>query len=87
MIFNHRFNSEDINKKGLFPKFQLIPILCLQVMHNYVHQQWWHQNFFVGGTEGAKCISEGQKSKNLPKMADFYHFFSSDWGGKWGKSL
>ena len=30
--------SEDINKR-LFPKFQLIPILSLQVMHDYVH---WH---------------------------------------------
>ena len=32
--------SEDINKKGLFPKFQLIPILRLQVMHDYVHWHW-----------------------------------------------
>ena len=31
--------SEDINKKSLLPKFQLIPILRLQVMHDYVH---WH---------------------------------------------
>ena len=28
--------SEDINKKSLFPKFQLIPILHFQVMHDYV---------------------------------------------------
>ena len=28
--------SEDINKKSLFPKFQLIPILSFQVMHDYV---------------------------------------------------
>ena len=28
--------SEDINKKSFFPKFQLIPILRFQVMHNYV---------------------------------------------------
>ena len=28
--------SEDINWKGLFPKFQLIPILRFQVMHYYV---------------------------------------------------
>ena len=28
--------SEDINKKCLFPKFQLIPILRFQVMHDYV---------------------------------------------------
>ena len=28
--------SEDINWKSLFPKFQLIPILRFQVMHDYV---------------------------------------------------
>ena len=28
--------SEDINQKSLFPKFQLIPILRFQVMHDYV---------------------------------------------------
>ena len=28
--------SEDVNQKGLFLKFQLIPILRLQVMHDYV---------------------------------------------------
>ena len=28
--------SEDINKKSLFPKFQLIPSSNLQVMHDYV---------------------------------------------------
>ena len=28
--------SEDINMKSLFPKFQLIPILHLQVMHDFV---------------------------------------------------
>ena len=28
--------SEDINQKRLFPKFQLIPILPFQVMHDYV---------------------------------------------------
>ena len=27
--------SEDINKKSLNPKFQLIPILRFQVMHDY----------------------------------------------------
>ena len=26
----------------------------------------------------------GQKSKKLPKMADFGRLFFSDWGGKWG---
>ena len=32
--------SEDINKeKGYFQKFQLIPILHLEVVHDYVH---WH---------------------------------------------
>ena len=30
------YESEDVNKKSLFPKFQLIPILCFQVMHDYV---------------------------------------------------
>ena len=28
--------SEDINEKIIFPKFQLIPILQFQVMHNHV---------------------------------------------------
>ena len=28
--------SEDINKKSLFPKFQLIPSSIFQVMHDYV---------------------------------------------------
>ena len=28
--------SEDIHKKSLFPKFQLIPILRFQVMYDYV---------------------------------------------------
>ena len=28
--------SEDINKKSLFPKFQLIPSSNFQVMHDYV---------------------------------------------------
>ena len=31
--------SKDINKKKLLPKFQLIPVLRLKVMHDYVH---WH---------------------------------------------
>ena len=30
------YESEDINKKSLFPKIQLIPILRFQVMHDYV---------------------------------------------------
>ena len=29
--------SEDVNKKCLFPKFQLIPILRFPVMHDYVY--------------------------------------------------
>ena len=31
------YESEDINQKSLFPKFQLIPILHFQVMHDYVY--------------------------------------------------
>ena len=30
------YESEDINQKSLFPKFQLILILRFQVMHDYV---------------------------------------------------
>ena len=30
------YESEDINKTSLFPKFQSIPILRFQVMHDYV---------------------------------------------------
>ena len=30
------YESEDINKKSLFPKFLLIPILHFRVMHDYV---------------------------------------------------
>ena len=38
--------------------------------------QWRHQNFFCGGgIEGQNAILRGQKYKNLPKMADFGHFF------------
>ena len=29
--------NENINEKRLFPKFQLIPVFRLQVMHDYVH--------------------------------------------------
>ena len=32
-------DSEDINRMRSFPKFHLIPILCLQVMHDCVD---WH---------------------------------------------
>ena len=31
------YKSTDIKKKRLFPKFQLILIFRLQVMHDYVH--------------------------------------------------
>ena len=31
-----QYESENINKKSLFPKFQLIPILRFQVTHDYV---------------------------------------------------
>ena len=31
------YESADINKKSLFPKYQLIPILRFQVMHDYVY--------------------------------------------------
>ena len=30
------YESDDTNKKSLFPKFQLIPILHFWVMHDYV---------------------------------------------------
>ena len=32
--------SEDMNKKRPFPKFWLIQILCLQVMHDYSCMHW-----------------------------------------------
>ena len=38
-IFLWHKTIEDIRKRKLFPKFQLIPTLRLQVMHAYVH---WH---------------------------------------------
>ena len=31
--------------------------------------------FFLWGIEEAKCVTEGEKFKNLLKMADFDHFF------------
>ena len=31
------YESEDINRKSLFPKFQLIPILHFQVRHDCVY--------------------------------------------------
>ena len=40
---------------------------------------------FFEGALGGKCISEGAKSKNLPKRADLCHSFSSNRsGGGWG---
>ena len=36
--------SEDIYKKGLFPKFQSIPSLRLQVKHDYVH---WYSSILL----------------------------------------
>ena len=56
-----------------------------------IHQMVWPVAApdFLGGIEGAKCDSEGQKSKNLPTIADFGLFFlwqgvsggrASDWG-------
>ena len=46
--------------------------------------QWRHQkNFFVGASRGQNAFLRGQKSKNLPKIADLDHFFILT-GGKWG---
>ena len=52
---------------------------------NFIFTQWRHQKFFCGGgaSRGQNAILRGQKSKNLPKMADFGHFFLLT-GGKWG---
>ena len=37
VIYNFLWHeSEDLNQKSLFPKFQSIPILRFQVMHDYV---------------------------------------------------
>ena len=47
------------------------------------------RNFFVGGIEGAKCISEGAKIQKFAKNGWFWPFFFF-WlggGGKWGQSL
>ena len=46
--------------------------------------QWWHQNFFVGGIRGQNAFLRGKKSKNLQKMTDFGHSFSSDLGESGG---
>ena len=42
------------------------------------------RNVLWGASRGQNAFLRGQKSKNLPKMADFDNFFASDWGGKWG---
>ena len=39
MIQKTLTKKKNKKKNGLFPKCQLIPILCLQVMHDYLH---WH---------------------------------------------
>ena len=39
--------------------------------------------FLWGASRGQNAILRGQKSKNLPKMGDFGHFFLLT-GGKWG---
>ena len=36
-IFFMTYKSKDINTKRLFPKNKLIPILRLQLMHDYLH--------------------------------------------------
>ena len=42
------FYDMNHKKKSLFPKFQLVPILCLQVMHDYM---WHDQGEWVGCRE------------------------------------
>ena len=37
--------------------------------------QWRHQNFFVGGIEGAKCDSEGANIQKFAKNSLFWPFF------------
>ena len=50
---------------------------------NFGDNQWRHQKFFCGGgaSKGQNAILRGQKSQNLPKMADFGHFFLLRGGG------
>ena len=43
--------------------------------------------FLWEASRGQNAIMRGQKSNNLPKMADFDHFFSDGGGGKWEQSL
>ena len=39
------------------------------------------ENFFVGGIEGAKYVSEGAKIQKIAENGWFWPFFSSDGGG------
>ena len=58
------------------------------------HAHWRHQKFLWGASRGQNAFLRGQKSKNLPKMADFNHFLlltgwqvgdrASNWG--WGEN-
>ena len=50
-VMNKQTNKT--KQKRLFPKFQLIPILRLQVMHDHVH---WH-NLCIGSTITLMIIS------------------------------
>ena len=52
-------------------------------------RKWLILAFFFllsgGGHRGGQnVILRGQKSKNLPEMTDFGHFFPSEWGGQVG---
>ena len=51
------------------------------MMQLMINDQWRHQNF-LGASREQNAYLRGQKSKNLPKMADFCHFFLLT-GGKW----
>ena len=55
--------SEDINIKSLLPKFQLIPILRLQVMHDYVH---WYCSI-------GYCVKLSLIYKTLCKKLSSFH--------------
>ena len=43
------------------------------------------ENFSWGAARGQNAYLRGQKSKKLPKIADFSHFFFLT-GGKWGRA-
>ena len=88
-----RYKSEDINKKSLFPKFQLIPILCFQVMYDYVHfiapiELLCWQDFSVkialisywnnfSPTPLGKCASYRSELQICKKKSHFKHFESA----------